>query len=302
MVNSEILSGLKYALSKGESLQRAMNSFLNSGYSREEVEEAARQIQIPQAPATPTYTQPFPQPTQTQPLPQQIPQQPIQQKQIQQPVQQQNISSTIKYRSPAFVLILSLITFGLYFLYWTISTTKELKANTTSAPKPFLILVAFFSLIIAMGISYSAFLFPKSAMTMYIFVALFFLATFIIMIYYFWKYSKAINELTGFSKAGLLVLFIFLSPIAAILAQIELNKKAVKPENNIPTQPVQQIQQPVQQIQKPVEQPVSAYESPKKQSGFSTGWIILLIVILVLLLGFLVATIFFKEQLLALFP
>jgi len=45
MVNEEILGGLKLALSKGESLKRAMNTFYNAGYKREEIEEAARIVQ-----------------------------------------------------------------------------------------------------------------------------------------------------------------------------------------------------------------------------------------------------------------
>ncbi len=49
---------------------------------------------------------------------------------------------------------------------------------------------------------------------------------FIAAIYYYWKYSEAINELTGFTNIGLFVLWIFFSPAAMILAQVELNKKA----------------------------------------------------------------------------
>ena len=47
MVKEEILEGLKVALSKGESLQKAMMSFFNAGYSKEEVEEAASLLQAP---------------------------------------------------------------------------------------------------------------------------------------------------------------------------------------------------------------------------------------------------------------
>jgi hypothetical protein len=42
MVNEEILGGIKLALSKGESLKRAMMTFFNAGYKREEIEEAAK--------------------------------------------------------------------------------------------------------------------------------------------------------------------------------------------------------------------------------------------------------------------
>lgn len=42
MVNEEIFGGLKSALDRGESLKRAMMTFFNAGYKREEIEEAAR--------------------------------------------------------------------------------------------------------------------------------------------------------------------------------------------------------------------------------------------------------------------
>ncbi|MBU3907166.1 MAG: hypothetical protein KKA64_02845 [Nanoarchaeota archaeon] len=60
MVNQEIVEGLKVALSKGESLKQAMQSFYNAGYSKEEVEGAARllyqtRVQEPmQQPVQPT--------------------------------------------------------------------------------------------------------------------------------------------------------------------------------------------------------------------------------------------------------
>ena len=42
MVNQEILGGLRAAVEKGESLQKAMMTFYNSGYPKKEVEQAAR--------------------------------------------------------------------------------------------------------------------------------------------------------------------------------------------------------------------------------------------------------------------
>ncbi len=46
MVDETISSGLKVALSKGESLKSAMMSFYNAGYSKQEIEEAARVVQM----------------------------------------------------------------------------------------------------------------------------------------------------------------------------------------------------------------------------------------------------------------
>lgn len=63
-MREDILEGLKLAMSKGESLQNAMLSFYNSGYQKEEIEEAARALQmqqlgqpIPQTSPTPTANQ-----------------------------------------------------------------------------------------------------------------------------------------------------------------------------------------------------------------------------------------------------
>jgi len=42
MVNEEIVGGLMSALSRGEPLQKAMMTFYNSGYKKEEIEDAAK--------------------------------------------------------------------------------------------------------------------------------------------------------------------------------------------------------------------------------------------------------------------
>jgi hypothetical protein len=42
MVNEELIGGLISALSRGEPLQKAMMTFYNAGYKREEIEEAAK--------------------------------------------------------------------------------------------------------------------------------------------------------------------------------------------------------------------------------------------------------------------
>ncbi|MBD3312956.1 DUF4234 domain-containing protein [Candidatus Woesearchaeota archaeon] len=103
----------------------------------------------------------------------------------------------IKKRNPILVLIFSLITFGIYFLYWLVKTTKELRGNTPAAPNPWIIIL---------------FLIP--------FVNL------IAGLYYYWKYSKAINEITGFNAILLFVLWILFFPAAQIISQMQLNKKA----------------------------------------------------------------------------
>jgi len=44
MVNQEILQGIKFALERGSSLKDAMMSFYNSGYKKEEIEEAVKEL------------------------------------------------------------------------------------------------------------------------------------------------------------------------------------------------------------------------------------------------------------------
>jgi Fe2+ transport system protein B len=45
MVNEEILGGLRSALNRGESLKKAMMSFYDAGYKKEDIEAAARALQ-----------------------------------------------------------------------------------------------------------------------------------------------------------------------------------------------------------------------------------------------------------------
>ena len=96
------------------------------------------------------------------------------------------------------VIIFSLITAGIYAIYWLVSTTNELKQNSGSAPNPWfllLLLVPFVNVVVAF--------------------------------WYYWKYSKAVNELTGFNNALLFVLWIIFSPVAMVITQMQLNLKAV---------------------------------------------------------------------------
>ena len=44
MVRGDIIGGLKVSLARGESLQRAMQSFYNAGYKKEDIENAARTL------------------------------------------------------------------------------------------------------------------------------------------------------------------------------------------------------------------------------------------------------------------
>jgi len=71
MVREDILSGLRLALSQGESLKNAMMSFYNAGYKKQDIEDAARALQIEVAsypPANPAVQQKKQEPIQQEKL------------------------------------------------------------------------------------------------------------------------------------------------------------------------------------------------------------------------------------------
>ena len=103
----------------------------------------------------------------------------------------------VKYRNPILVIVFSIITLGIYAIYWLVSTTNELRKMTSSAPNPWLLLL---------------FLVP--------------LVNIFVAIWYYWKYSKAIEEITSFDHVLLFILWLLVSIAAMVITQIELNKKA----------------------------------------------------------------------------
>jgi len=63
MVKEEIVEGLRAAIARGESLEKAMTTFYNSGYSKEDVEEAASALESPKIPQVKAQTSQKPIPT-----------------------------------------------------------------------------------------------------------------------------------------------------------------------------------------------------------------------------------------------
>ena len=111
MAKEELVEGIKQAIPRGETLERAMTTFFNAGYPQEDIEEAARVLQTPnfsqwlsQQPQQKKQTQQPQQPQQTsqyQDIQQQTPQQ-FQQQQI----QQQQLNNSYPY-PPAVTQIVS---------------------------------------------------------------------------------------------------------------------------------------------------------------------------------------------------
>jgi uncharacterized membrane protein len=102
----------------------------------------------------------------------------------------------VKYRNPVLVILFSIITLGIYGIYWLVSTTNELRRLTSVAPDP---LALFLLLIPVLNI--------------------------FVWIWYFWKYSSAVEAVSGVQAIVLFLFWVVFSPISIIITQVELNKK-----------------------------------------------------------------------------
>jgi hypothetical protein len=104
----------------------------------------------------------------------------------------------VKYRNPALVIIFTYITLGIYGIYWIVSTTNELRSMTKSAPNPWKLLWLLVPLV-----------------------------NIFVIVWYYWRYCEAIGEISDFDNVLLFIIWLFISPVAVVIAQIQLNKKAV---------------------------------------------------------------------------
>lgn len=105
-------------------------------------------------------------------------------------------SIAVKERNPIFVVVVSIITLGIYCLYWFYSTRKELNELTSQSSSPVLWTIGL--------------LIP------------------IVNIYVLWKYSED-TEMASKKAQNKVVLFLawlVFFPIAQFLTQEELNKLA----------------------------------------------------------------------------
>ena len=103
---NELSGGIRNALEKGDNLEKIKQSFINAGYPREQIEQAAQEINSPVSEPTsqPTITTPSAiQKLQYSPLP------------TQKPVQKSYFGWIIL----AIVSLLILVTAGLVGVYWT---------------------------------------------------------------------------------------------------------------------------------------------------------------------------------------
>ena len=95
-------------------------------------------------------------------------------------------------RSPLTVLVLSLITCGLYMLYWSVVTKREMNTQGAQIPTAWLLIIP------------------------------------IVNLYWSWKFSEGVETVTksGMSGPVAFLLLYLLGPIGAAIIQNELNKVA----------------------------------------------------------------------------
>jgi hypothetical protein len=105
----------------------------------------------------------------------------------------------IKYRSPVAVILLSIVTFGIYAIVWVFKTTREINSLGATIPTPWLIFIP------------------------------------LVNIYFAYKYSEGFSIYAKKDNSPVLrfLLYAVISPVAMILVQIELNKFAAPGGNPV---------------------------------------------------------------------
>ena len=95
----------------------------------------------------------------------------------------------MKKRSPALVLVLSIITLGIYALVWYVVTKNEMNTQGARIPTAWLIIIP------------------------------------IVHIYWLWKFSEGVETVTkgGLGGAVAFLLLLFLGPIGMAIIQSSLN-------------------------------------------------------------------------------
>jgi hypothetical protein len=195
----------------------------------------------------------------------------------------------MKKRNPFAVLVLSIVTLGIYDLYWLASTRKELNKTTSiKVPSLWLLIspaILFIGALIAVAASAAS---ERPKLSAYngtatapdtmsaIFVLVYFLGIIVMMgisFFWFWRYSKAVHEYTkgemSFPVAFLMLWILHL--IGVVFIQDQFNNHSLQagaagpapaaPAGPMPTQsPIQAPAPPV-----PSEQPFPPGPIPPQQ-------------------------------------
>lgn len=197
MPNEQLVNYIRVEKEKGYSEEQLRGYLLKQNYDGKMVEDAfvaARSSSAPKkAPVTPAEPASPQQPVQSTPAQPAVSSSQVP-SETSQPVPVKN--SAVTKRSIGKVILFSLITFGIYPLYWLSLTAKEIKDPQSD-------------------------LNPNQ-----IWLALIPVAGVVFAIIFLIKYGKDFEKVTGFSATGITLLFIFLGFIGMIIAQVKLNEVA----------------------------------------------------------------------------
>jgi hypothetical protein len=91
-------------------------------------------------------------------------------------------------RNPVVVLILAMVTCGIYGVVWYVKTKGEMKAQGADIPTAWLLIVPIGNL------------------------------------FWLWKWASGVQQITAFGAAGAFVLCLFLGPIGMAVVQSQFNK------------------------------------------------------------------------------
>ena len=93
-------------------------------------------------------------------------------------------------RSPIVIIVLSIITFGIYAIYWVVKTKEEINSLGAKIPTAWLMIIP------------------------------------IVNIYFFYRYAEGFSIFVKKDNSPILwfLLYLVIAPVAMILIQIELNK------------------------------------------------------------------------------
>ena len=95
------------------------------------------------------------------------------------------------HKNPVVVLALTIVTLGIYGLFWIARTRGEMVARGAQIPTTWLIIIP------------------------------------IVNLFYYWKWSKGVEHVAEGSSGPLtFILWLLLSPVAMIYAQVQFNKVA----------------------------------------------------------------------------
>ncbi|NBU33023.1 DUF4234 domain-containing protein [bacterium] len=136
----------------------------------------------------------------------------------------------MKKRSIVKMLILEIVTLGIYRLYWFIKTRKEMMALAkVDIPTPWIFVIPVFGYIFGFALLFASSLSGNSnPIAVLLFYAIIF-ASFIVYALWLWKYSKAVEVITNEKMSFALSLLILLAVpdgIDILVVQDYFNKVA----------------------------------------------------------------------------